>query len=117
MAADVTLSVNTQSSGEASSSAADRVAVPMQSVGEDRDGRFVFVLEQHSDDRALALRRRVETGGFQGDAIEIVSGVNSGDLVVTAGVSSITDSQEVALLEPPRIPADSVRALQNRSKE
>ena len=117
MAADVTLSVNTQSPGEASSPAPDRVVVPMQSVGEDRDGRFVFVLDQRSDDRALALRRRVETGGFQGDAIEILSGVNSGDLVVTAGVSSITDSQEVALLEPPRLPADSVRALRNRNQE
>jgi len=112
MAADVTLPMSSLASAQEDSTL-NRVTVPMQSVGEDRDGRFVFVLESQGEDRALALRRRVQTGGFQGDAIEILNGVNSGDLVVTAGVSAITDSQEVALLEGANRSPDSGRELQS----
>jgi len=116
MAADVTLPMGASSSAGESSSAI-RVVVPAHSVGEDRDGRFVFVLQQQGKDRAIALRRPVETGGFQDDAIEILEGVQSGDLVVTAGVSVLADSQEVALLGGARSPSDSVGTQQGSGQE
>jgi len=116
MAADVTLPMSARPSAS-EAPATNRVTVPMQSVGEDREGRFVFVLEQEGGDRAIALRRRVQTGGFQGDAIEILEGVASGELVVTAGVSALTDSQEVALLGGARSPSDSVGVLRGSSQE
>ena len=98
MAADVTLRLvgGTTSSGG--------VVVPAEAVGEDRAGRYVFVLAPQGDGEALALRRQVDLGGLTDDGITITSGVGDGDRVVTAGRSALADSQRVALLDAPASP-------------
>ncbi|MEL6704997.1 MAG: efflux RND transporter periplasmic adaptor subunit [Bacteroidota bacterium] len=98
MAADVTLRLvgGTTSSGG--------VVVPAEAVGEDRAGRYVFVLAPQGDGEALALRRQVDLGGLTDDGITITSGVGDGDRVVTAGLSALADSQRVALLDAPASP-------------
>lgn len=99
MAAEVTLALRGPAPGTAPADTG-RVVVPMQAVGEDRRGRFVFVLEPQGDGtEALARRRPVETGAFRGAAIEVVRGVAPGALVATAGVSALADSQRVTLLD------------------
>ena len=69
-------------------------------VGEDRQGRFVFVVKTDESGRTKAVRRAVSIKGDVGDGglMEIVEGLDDGELVVTAGVSRIVDGQEVRLL-------------------
>ena len=77
----------------------DRIYVPSVAVGEDRQGeRFVFVVED--DGGTMHAQRRGVAIGTLGDEglIEIQEGLADGELVVTAGVSRITDGQEVRLL-------------------
>ncbi len=74
------------------------LAVPGLSVGEDRTGRFVYVLEKADGDTWISRRRTVEIGEVFSDGIEIVSGIAVGDLVVTAGVRRVIDGQRVRLL-------------------
>ncbi len=74
------------------------LAVPGLSVGEDRTGRYVFVLDKADGDTWIARRRTVEIGEVFPDGIEIISGVSAGDLVVTAGVRRVIDGQRVRLL-------------------
>jgi multidrug efflux system membrane fusion protein len=74
------------------------LAVPIVSVGEDRDGNFVFVLEAEADDRYVARRRGVLIGAPSERGIEIIEGVSEGELVATAGVRRLIDGQVVTLL-------------------
>ena len=90
MAAEVALQFD---AGEA----AGRFVVPSQAVGEDRDGRFVFVAEPVGEGLAVARRRAVTVGRFASGGLEIVRGLSTGARVVSAGVSRIADGELVRL--------------------
>ena len=79
--------------------APERIVVPAVAVGEDRDGRFVFVAEPGSDGTATARRRSVSVGDLTESGLEILTGLADGERVVTAGVTRIYDGQRVRLLE------------------
>ena len=78
----------------------DRIVVPGVAVGEDRDGRFVFVLERGADGTGTARRRAVDIGepveGLGG--IEILDGLSAGEELITAGVRRLTDGMAVKIL-------------------
>jgi len=76
-----------------------RIVVPSVAVGEDRQGRFVFVVKPTEEGFGVAERRAVEIGDLTEDGIEILQGLDDGDRVVTAGVSKLTDGQKVRLPE------------------
>ena len=78
--------------------ASGRLLVPTHSVGEDRQGRFVYVLEPTEDGLGHARRRAVAVGEITSEGLEIVEGLSGGELVVTAGLTRITAGQEVRLL-------------------
>jgi RND family efflux transporter MFP subunit len=73
------------------------IIVPMFAVGEDQDGRFVFVVEPADSGLATVRRVNVTIGDIQADGLEIVHGLADGDLIVTAGVSKIHDGQRVKI--------------------
>jgi len=75
----------------------ERVLVPPKVVGQDRQGRFVFVVERTSEGLGV-VRRRPVTAELSGNDIEILEGLSDGELVVTAGMSQIHDGQEVRLM-------------------
>ena len=89
------------------------IVVPMQAVGEDRQGRFVFILEHKGSERGIVRRRPVSVGdlaqtqcqllGTLGtgkcEGLEILEGLKDSELVVTAGVKRLEDGQEVELLD------------------
>lgn len=84
----------------------NKIIVPSVSVGEDREGRFVFVLETEPDNggdsqNATARKKAVSIGDISAEGIEIVDGLKGGELIVTAGVRRIADGQKVKLLEAP----------------
>lgn len=72
------------------------LTVPWVAVGEDRDGRFVFVLEPQSEGVGTVHRRAVSVGDI-GQSIEILDGITAGELVVTAGTRRLTDGMRVKL--------------------
>jgi len=77
---------------------AEHLVVPPVAVGEDHHGRFVFVLEITADGLGVARRRAVSVGDLTSEGLEIVEGLQEGELVVTAGISRISDGQQVKLL-------------------
>ncbi len=92
MAADVNFTFGTEDGG-------GRFLVPAHAVAEDREGRFVFVVESTEAGRGKVHRRAVTVGQLTGQGLEVLDGVSVGDLVVTAGVSQIQDGLEVKLEE------------------
>jgi RND family efflux transporter MFP subunit len=101
MSADVTFVFASEKEGP-------RYSLPISAVGEDREGRFVFILEKTGDALGTVHRTPVEVGEILSDGIEILDGVKPGDLVVTAGVSRIYDGLQVRVPERPGSEPDNV---------
>lgn len=81
-----------------------RIIVPIVAVGEDKSGRYVYILEKISQKEQASFktgftkRISVKVGEITPDGIEILEGLKEGDLLVTAGVRRIKDATEVKLL-------------------
>ncbi len=73
-----------------------RIVVPVVAVGEDRQGHHVYVVESEGEGQGR-VRRRPVVIGRHGVGIEILEGLEVGDLVVTAGVRRLSDGMRVKL--------------------
>jgi RND family efflux transporter MFP subunit len=73
----------------------ESIVVPPISVGEDRLGRFVFVVEPTDSGYGIIHKKSVTIGNLDTDGLGIVEGLNDGDYLVIAGVSKITEGQKV----------------------
>ncbi len=76
-----------------------RFIVPSEAVGEDREGRFVFLVDLQPEQEGYGIIRRkpVVIGELTSEGIEVFEGLVDGDRVVTAGISYIVDGQKVKL--------------------
>ena len=90
MAANVTFDM-----GEQTTEGSVLVA-PANAVGEDSNGRFVFLIEE-SDGNATVKKQQVEIGALTGEGFEIRSGLSAGQKIATAGLQTLLDGQEVKL--------------------
>lgn len=97
MAADVVFNFEPIDSGR------QGFMIPTTAVGEDRQGTFVFIIEQTPEEREQEVgtvrRVGIETGGIETVGIEVLSGVEEGQRVVTAGVARIYDGLRVEVPE------------------
>lgn len=75
-----------------------RFVVPPEAVGEDREGRFMYILEPAQPDQSKIRRQPVGIGELTAEGLEIFTGLHNGDRIVTAGVALIQDGQRVKLL-------------------
>ncbi len=82
-----------------SATGTDRILVPPFAVGEDRQGRFVFIAEPTEPGLAIARRKAVRVGELTTEGLEILEGLSDGDLLINAGVSRIEDGLKVRLPE------------------
>ncbi len=75
----------------------ERMIVPAISVGEDRNGRFVFTIAPSNEEDGIGIvhRHAVSIGDLNNAGIEILDGIEDGSLVITAGVSKLSDGQRV----------------------
>lgn len=93
MAAEVTISLDSND---------ERLLVPLMSVMSDSEEKFVFIAEPENDYYRI-VRQVVETGELDNSGIEITQGVQTGQRVVVAGMSRISEGMSVSLynaLEP-----------------
>jgi len=67
-------------------------AVPRTAVLEDQQGSYVFVV----DAKNIAHQRRVQLGATTGSWAAVISGLQTGDQVVTDGVQKLTDGATVS---------------------
>jgi len=84
MAANVRFSLETDE-------ADDALVVPGVALAADAQGSFVYVLDAADDGYGTVRRRSVEVGALTDRGVIIEDGLEDGELVVTAGVSRISD--------------------------
>jgi membrane fusion protein (multidrug efflux system) len=70
-------------------------SVPQTAVMQDRDGRFVYVM----DENKIVRQRRINTGAKVGDLWAIRQGVSSGEKVVVQGTQRLSDGIAVQPVE------------------
>ncbi len=85
-----------------SDDASSRLVVPLSAIASDREGTFAYIVEFGSDHLGFARRRSVETGRLVAGGIEVLTGLSSGNQVITAGVSRLQDGQKVRRIAPPQ---------------
>ncbi|MCG8416534.1 MAG: efflux RND transporter periplasmic adaptor subunit [Proteobacteria bacterium] len=77
-----------------------RYVVPPAAVGQDRDGEFVYLIQRKSPGLGVIKRTAITIDPEPtADGIEILEGIKAGDLVVTAGLTRITDGLDVKVAE------------------
>ncbi len=73
-----------------------QLVVPTHAVGEDSNGRFVFIIE-NKDNITKVKKQKVVIGNLTVDGFEIKSGLSYGQKIATAGLQTLLDGQEVKL--------------------
>ena len=75
-----------------------RIMVPVTAVTEDIHGQFVFVvIEGQEEGIYIVHRKKVKAGSLTDSGFEILEGLDGGELIVTSGISKITDGMKVRL--------------------
>ena len=73
----------------------DRIVLPGKVVLEDSSGNYVFTVLDNNDGTATVLKTAIDAGDISEQGIEVLSGVTVGDLVITAGMSKVSDGMQV----------------------
>jgi HlyD family secretion protein len=66
--------------------------VPKSAVREENGGRFAFVVRENTVER-----RAIQTGGADGDRVEVIAGLKGGDRVVVSPPPQLTDGTPIAI--------------------
>ena len=77
---------------------AEAILIPQSIISENANGeQYVYVIKNLNNDKGIATQTVVKTGKTQGDVIEILEGVTSGDVLIEAGARSVKNGQEVKI--------------------
>ena len=72
------------------------LVVPANAVGEDSNGRFVFLVEE-TGEITKVKKQQIIIGNLTAEGFEITSGLKAGQKIATAGLQTLLDGQEVRL--------------------
>jgi len=78
------------------------LVVPPAAIQRGPDGSYVYVVQANNQ----VIRRTITTGYSTETIAEVTSGLNPGDVVVTDGVSRLTDNARVQILPAATVAAD-----------
>lgn len=75
------------------------ILIPQSIISENAEGeQFVYKLDEMNDSTATATRVIIKTGKTQGDVIEVLEGLSSGDQLIEEGARSVKDGQKVKVI-------------------
>ena len=77
-------------------SASRSLLVPVKAVGEDSQGRFVFLINEKQNS-ATVSKQRIKIGQLYSNGFEVVEGLQKGQKIAIAGLQTLLDGQEVKL--------------------
>lgn len=75
----------------------DVLMVPAKAVGEDAEGRFVFLLDGGADGPATVTKQHIEVGRLTASGFEVQRGLEAGQRIATAGLQTLLDGQQVTV--------------------
>lgn len=72
--------------------AKNAITIPVNTVGTDDKGKFVYVAEKQGA-KTVAKKKQIVVGEMYGQMIEVKTGLAAGDLIVTEGFQNVYDGQ------------------------
>ena len=97
LAADVTFQFDANNDGNSA------VVLPVSAVVNDPQGTYVYLATASNTDGVATVERRdVSLGELSQAGVEVVTGLQTGDRVITAGISAIREGQSVLVNEENR---------------
>jgi len=75
-------------------SKANAITVPVNTLQSDEKGKFVLVAVKEGD-KMVARKREVSVGELYGDKLEVKSGLQGGDIIISEGFQSLYDGQVI----------------------
>jgi len=75
------------------------IIVPLEAVGEDKDGNYVYLFESSGDGYGYAMRQPVTIGELRPTGFTIEKGLKEGDEVIIAGLRYLSDGKKVKELK------------------
>ncbi len=76
---------------------AKAVVVPVNTIQSDEKNKYVYILEKKASGRTIATRKIIELGYVYGDFVEIKSGLQGGEQLITVGYQSLYEGQIVTV--------------------
>lgn len=76
--------------------AANAITIPVNTLQNDESGKFVMVA-MNENGKNVARKKPVQIGELYGDKLEIKSGLQAGDQVITGGFQGLYDGQNITL--------------------
>ena len=74
------------------------ILIPQSIVSENAEGdQYVYLVGADSISDAIAEKSFITTGKTQGDYVEVLSGINSGDGIIDEGARSVKEGQKVKI--------------------
>lgn len=77
-------------------SATNAIVIPINMVQTDENGKYVFTMLKSSNGKTTAHKVPVIIGEVYGDNVEIKSGLNAGEQLITEGYQSLYEGQAIA---------------------
>ena len=75
---------------------ANGIVIPVNLVQSDETSNFVFVLENQSNGKTVARKKKVVIGEVYGDNVEIKSGLTAGEQLISEGYQSLYEGQSIS---------------------
>ena len=75
------------------------ILIPQSVISENSAGeQYIYTAVDLVDDRAKAKKQIVLTGRTSGDLVEIISGIEEGELVIEEGARNVREGQEIRII-------------------
>lgn len=75
----------------------ESLVIPLKAVGEDGNGKFVFLINSTDNKTGQVKKQKIEVGKLNSSGITVVKGLKVGDRIATAGLQTLLDGQNVTL--------------------
>lgn len=75
--------------------AAKAVVIPVNTIQSDEKNKYVYVAENNAKGNTVATRKTIVMGEVYGNLVEIKSGLNGGEQLITAGYQNLYEGQMV----------------------
>jgi membrane fusion protein (multidrug efflux system) len=76
--------------------AKNAVVIPVNMVQTDEAGKYVFVLSKLSNGKSVAKKKSIQIGEVYGDKVEVKTGLNAGEQLITDGYQSLYEGQLIS---------------------
>ncbi len=72
------------------------IVVPVNIIQSDEKGKYVYLMKSGANNKKIAHKTQVTIGEIYGDEIEVLSGIASGDVLVTQGYQNLYEGQMIS---------------------